>query len=422
MAKTYFGPRIPSSGRPVDYTGNLLDVDRMRRDRMARTKQYLKKHGIAAALLMRPENIRYAGSTYMMNFIDRIHYTLAFVEHDPIRYCTDGPEGNKIPTPWIPNENVRQSIHWAQQACGPEATARDAKLFAQAIKQDLVERGLDKEPLGIDEIDEPGRQALIDEGITLVNAQPAMLEARAVKTQDEIACVHMVSSLCDSAHWDMYKALQPGMKDSDIRAIGYESLIRNGAEEIADVLVTSGGIRGGLSMDRDRLIQPGDMVTIDIVRATYLGYCSCYYRNFLVGLQPTQAQLDIQKRSYERVYGIIDGIKPGVSTGDLAEKWAKAEEKGLSSDRTLWCDDLMHGMGLWLYEYPVCNRIWSLEHPQTLEEGMVMAVEAMEFDPNIGRTKIEEMIVVTKDGCEVFSRIPVKEIMVANPFTLYSAF
>jgi Xaa-Pro aminopeptidase len=282
--------------------------------------------------------------------------------------------------------------------------------------------GLDKEKLGIDEIDEPGRQALIDAGIEPVNVMPAMLDARAVKTQDEIACVHMVASLCDSAHWDMYKALQPGMKDSDIRAIGYASLIRNGAEEIADVLVTSGGTIGGVSMDRDRLIQPGDTVTIDIVRATYLGYCSCYYRNFLVGLKPTQAQLDIHKKSYERVYGVIDAIKPGVSTGDLAEKWAKASEKGLSSDRTLWCDDLMHGMGLWLYEYPVCNRIWSIEHPQILEKGMVMAVEAMEYDPLIGRTKLEEMIVVTDKGCEVLSRIPAKEIMVANPFTLYSAF
>jgi Xaa-Pro aminopeptidase len=422
MTKNYFGPRIPSSGRPVDYTGNLVDVERMRKDRMAKTREYLKKHDIAAALLMRPENIRYAGGTYMMNFIDRIHYTLAFADYDPVRYCTDGPEANKVLSPWIPEENIRQSIHWAQQSCGPGATARDSKLFAQAIKQDLVERGLAGEPLGIDEIDEPGRQALIDEGITLVNVQPAMLEARAVKTKDEIACVHMVASLCDSAHWDMYKALQPGMKDSDIRAIGYESLIRNGAEEIADVLVTSGGIIGGLSMDRDRLIQPGDMVTIDIVRATYLGYCSCYYRNFLVGLKPTQAQLDIQKKSYERVYSIIDGIKPGVSTGDLAQKWPTAASKGLSSDRALWCDDLMHGMGLWLYEYPVCNRIWSIEHPQILEAGMIMAVEAMEFDPNIGRTKIEDMVVVTETGCEVFSRIPVKEIMVANPFTLYSAF
>jgi len=415
----YFGPRLNSSGRAVDFTGNLVNVERMRSDRIAKTKQYLKKHGIAAALLMRPENIRYASGTIMMQFVNRLIYTIAFAEYEPIRFAIDGPKP-KTPTPWI--EDVRQSIQWANQSPGPDATARDAKLFAVQIKEALKEKGLDKEPLGIDEIDEPGRQALIDAGLTLVNVMPAMLDARAVKTPDEIACMHMVASLCDSAHWDMYKALQPGMRDSDIRAVGYSSLIRNGAEEVFDVLVTSGGIVGGLRMNSDRLIQPGDMVTIDIVSATYLGYNSCYYRNFMVGTKPTQAQLDIHKKSYERVYSVIDGIKPGVSTGDLAEKWATAASKGLANERLLWCDDLMHGMGLGLYEYPVCNRVWSIEHPQILEKGMCMAVEAMEFDPLIGRTKLEEMIVVTEKGCEVFSRIPAKDIMVANPFTLYSAF
>jgi Xaa-Pro aminopeptidase len=295
-------------------------------------------------------------------------------------------------------------------------------LFAAQIKDALKEKGLDKEPLGIDEIDEPGRQALVDAGFKLVNVMPAMLDARAVKTPDEIACMHMVASLCDSAHWDMYKAIQPGKRDRDICAVGYESLMRNGAEEIFQVIVTSGGTLGGLRMNGDRLIQPGDMVTIDIVAATYLGYNSCYYRNFMVGTKPTQAQLELHKRSYERVYSVIDGIKPGVSTGDLAQKWATAASKGMDNERMLWCDDLMHGMGLWLYEYPVCNRVWSIEHPQILEKGMCMAVEAMEFDPLIGRTKLEEMIVVTETGCEVFSRIPAKDIMVANPFTLYSAF
>jgi Xaa-Pro aminopeptidase len=417
----YFGPKLGSSGAPDDTKGNLINVERMRADRTARTKEYLKKHGIAAALLLRPENIRYANSTSMCNFVDRIHYALAFADYEPIRFAVDGPaKYTKTPTPWV---ETRQSIHWGNQSCGPGAVARDSKLFAAQIKDALKEKGLDKEPLGIDEIDEPGRQALVDAGFKLVNVMPVMLDARAVKTPDEIACMHMVASLCDSAHWDMYKAIQPGKRDRDIAAVGYESLFRNGVEDVFTVIVTSGGMLGGLRMNGDRLIQPGDMVTIDIVAATFLGYNSCYYRNFMVGVKPTQSQLDLHKRSYERVYSVIDGIKPGVSTGDLAQKWATAVSKGLPDDeRMLWCDDLMHGMGLWLYEYPVCNRIWSIDYPQILEPGMCMAVEAMEFDPLIGRTKLEEMIVVTETGCEVFSRIPAKEIMVANPFTLYSAF
>jgi Xaa-Pro aminopeptidase len=80
----------------------------------------------------------------------------------------------------------------------------------------------------------------------------------------------------------------------------------------------------------------------------------------------------------------------------------------------MWCDELAHGIGLWLYEYPICNRLWSLDNPMTIEQGMTMAVEAMEFDPMVGRTKLEEMIVVTENGAEIFSRMPVKDMMVAG--------
>ena len=77
----------------------------------------------------------------------------------------------------------------------------------------------------------------------------------------------------------------------------------------------------------------------------------------------------------------------------------RAEQKGFTSEEAAWCDDMGHGIGLWLYEYPVINRLWSLDHPQTLEEGMTIAIEALDpVDPALGRIKVEEMVVVTKNG------------------------
>jgi Xaa-Pro aminopeptidase len=171
-------------------------------------------------------------------------------------------------------------------------------------------------------------------------------------------------------------------------------------------------------MDTDKIIQPGDVVTIDIVRATYLGYTSCYYRNYKVATKPSAKERKLHKRSYERMYKVINAIRPGITTAELAENWATAAEKGLPSDRFMWCDDLAHGMGLWLYEYPICNRLWSLKYPMVIEEGMTMAVEAMEFDPLVGRTKLEEMLVVTANGAEIFSRVPVEQMIIANAVTL----
>jgi len=407
-----YGRKLTTGGQVSDYIESLINPERMREERTAKAKASLKKHGIAAALLFRPENIRYATSVKTTEFIDRLVYTLFFAEGDYL--CYDDFEGFLWPYPWIKRENVKLSLQYANSAPGISAVKANVKEFAKDIKAALKARGMDKEPIGIDEIDEVGRQALVDEGIHLVDVMPAMLEARAIKTQDEINCMHMVTVLCDAAHSDMYRALKPGVRERDIRAIGVESLLRNGAEDVWDVLVSGGGTAQGLSWGWDRIIQPGDCVTIDIVRATYLGYTSCYYRNYMIGVDPTPQQMDLHKRSYERMYSVIESIKPGVTTGEVAQKWATKEEKGLQTDRRLWCDDLAHGLGLWLYEYPMCNRLWSIEHPQVFEKGMTMAVEAMEFHPLVGRTKLEEMLVITDDGVEVFSRMPVKDIMVAG--------
>jgi Xaa-Pro dipeptidase len=409
-----YGLKLGTGGAASDWTTGIANFERMRGDRLRKAQQSLRDNGLAAAVLFRPENVRYVTSVKGVEFIERIRYCILFAEHDPILY---EPVGFTISeAPWISPDRVRLSLHWASQACGKVASIDTAKEFAEGIKDALREYGLQNERLGIDEIDEVGRAALVDAGFDLVNAMPVMLEARAVKTQDEINCFHMVASICDAAHWAMYEALKPGVRERDIRAVGFDALFRLGAEDVWDVLVSSGGNIGNrLSMNSDKLIQPGDMVTIDIVRATYMGYTSCYYRNYMVAVQPSQIQIDLHKASYDRMYSVIDSIKPGITTAELAEKWATAAEKGLKCDRNMWCDDLAHGLGLWLYEYPICNRLWSKKYPQVIEKGMTMAVEAMEFDPRVGRTKLEEMLVVTETGIEVFSRIPPDIVPVASP-------
>jgi len=408
-----FGLKLGSAGAASDTTVGIADFPRMRQERLAKAQAAMKKNGIAAALLLRPDNIRYATSIRGANFVERLSYVVAFAEHEPILYNWLGRSGGD--TPWLKPENVRVSTQWAEESPGREATLETAKKFASEIKADLKEKGLDKEKLGYDGyLDEPGRQALTEAGIQLVNAQPVLLEARAVKTQDEINCMHMAAVIADTAHYAMYQAIKPGVRHRDIVAVGYDTIIRAGGDiDRLAIPVMTGGMVGG--MGGDRIVQVGDVITIDIVRATYMGYNTCYYRNYVVGRKPTDREKDLHKRELERMYKVLDMIKPGVSTADCAKYWMPATERGHESEWYMWCDDLAHGMGLNLYEYPIINRLWSLDHPMTIEKGMTMAIECMEFDLAIGRTKLEEMIVVTDTGVEIFSRMPVKELMIAGP-------
>ncbi len=397
----------------ADHTEGFVNFARMREERATKARAAMRANTLPVCLLCKPENIRYVTGTKYFEFLKQIRYALAFVEHDSILY---EPLGN--PTgecSWIKTENRRLSSHWAEQSPGRDATWNMAKRFAMGIKSELKQKGLEKERLGVDELDEPARQALKEAGIEIVNAMPVMLEARAVKTQDEINCLHKAAVIADTAHYALYKAIKPGVRERDISAVGMEALLRAGAETVWSVTVASGGYIGGRSVNSDRIMQVGDVVTVDICRATYMGYNTCCYRNYIVGRKPTDKEIEMHKKSYERIYKIMDAIKPGVTTADVAKHWVTAKERGLPSEEYMWMDDLEHGIGLSLYEYPITNRLWSFDYPQTFEKGMTMAVEAMEFDPAVGRTKLEEMLVVTDTGVEIFTRMPVKDMMIASP-------
>jgi len=386
-----------------------INFARMRQERLAKAQSSMKKNQVAACLLARPENIRYVTGTIGVDFIDQLRYTIAFADHDPIVY--QFPPGKLLGVcPWIKPENVRLAHQWANGACGREATWEMARKFAEAIKRDLQERGLEKEKLGVDKIDEPAYQALKEAGIETVDIMPTMLEARAIKTEDEINCLKMAVAIAETGWYALYNALKPGVRDRDLVAAANEAMFRAGAESVWSLTVQS----GGAPPNTDKIIQVGDVVTTDFVRVTYMGYCTCYYRNIIVGRKPNEKEKDMHRRSYERVYKVIDTIKPGATTADAAQHWITCKERGFPTEEYGWCEDLGHGLGLWLYEYPIINRLWSFDHPMTFEKGMTLAVEAMEQDPDVGRTKLEEMVVVTDNGAEVFTRMPVKDMMVTN--------
>ncbi|MBN1177520.1 MAG: aminopeptidase P family protein [Dehalococcoidales bacterium] len=382
-----------------------INTARMREERLAKARASLKKHGIAACLLMRPENMRYVTSTKAVNFIDQLRYTVAFAEHDPIVY--ELPPGNLFgDCPWVKPENLKLAILWADEACGPAATWERAQKFARSIKQDLKEKGLEKEKLGVDKLDEPAQQALREAGIETVDVMTPMLEARAVKTEDEIYCMMMAVAISEVGWYALYDALKPGVLGRELIAVANKAMYSAGAEDVWGVL---GGARN------TGIVQVGDVITVDFCRITYLGYNTCYYRNIICGRKPNQKEKDLHKRSYERVHNVIEAIKPGVSTAEVAKHWLPAKERGYPTEEYTWCEDLAHGLGLWLYEYPTINRLWSFDYPMTLEKGMCMAVEAMEFDPSVGRTKLEEMIVVGDEGAEIMTKMPVEDLMIASP-------
>jgi Xaa-Pro aminopeptidase len=107
-------------------------------------------------------------------------------------------------------------------------------------------------------------------------------------------------------------------------------------------------------------------------------------------------------------------IRPGVTTADVVgEAFPKAEEFGFQNEEAAFALQYGHGVGLSIWEKPIFSRLVSFDYPETIEEGMVFALET--FWPSTdgwSAARIEEQLIVTKDGCEIITRFPAEELLV----------
>ena len=191
-------PSLPFGSAGVDWQERVNFV-RMREERLHKARAAMKKHGLAACVLTRHDNIRYTTGTRGASFMPALRYAVVFLEHDSIVYehAAIG-EHQKIHAPWIKPENWRVAYSWLAGICGPEAIYEEAQKFAKAIKNDLQERGLEKEKLGYDFLDGAARQALQEAGIEIAEATTVLTEARYTKTVDEINCLKIATSIADT--------------------------------------------------------------------------------------------------------------------------------------------------------------------------------------------------------------------------------
>src|SRR4029078_1995706 len=108
-------------------------------------------------------------------------------------------------------------------------------------------------------------------------------------------------------------------------------------------------------------------------------------------------------------------VKPGATTADIVSVWPRAEEFGFANEEAAFALQYGHGVGLSIWEKPIFSRLVSLDHPETLEEGMVFALET--YWPGAdgwSAARIEEEVVVTADGGEGITKFPAWDLLGAG--------
>jgi len=392
-----------------------VDFVRLRADRLQRVRNALEASDLGAVLLFDQNNIRYVTSTHIGEWARDKSARCALLPRvgDPVLWdFGSAARHHQLYAPWLPASSWRAGVSSMRGAMPEQTGVPD--MLAGHIHEVLREHGLESEPLGIDLTDMETLYSLGRRGIATANAQPVLMEARKLKTVDEIALLDYAAAIVDAVYEQIYRTLRPGLREHEIVADAQRLLFELGSEQVEAINAVSGErCNPHPHVFSDRLLRPGDQAFFDIIHS-FMGYRTCYYRTFCVG-SATRSQLAAYKQCREWLDNAIALVRPGATTAQIAEVWPTAEELGFPDEETCFGLQFGHGIGVGLYESPMISRLHSFDDPVTIEEGMVFALETY-CPASDGRSaaRIEEEVVVRADGPEIITRFPAEELLVCG--------
>ena len=409
MAIRTFGPNA------VDWE-ERVDLDRLRRERLDRLRATLEASELGALVTFDFSNIRYMTATHIGTWaMDKlIRFAVLPRGGEPVLWdFGSAARHHQLFNPWLDGASrARAGISTLRGAFNPGAGI--AEEVARKVATVLREHGIAGEPVGVDLVEMPVLAALRAEGLDVVDGQQVFLEARRIKTPDEISLLTQACSMVDAAYEELYGFLRPGVRENECVGLVSKVLYDLGSEYVEGVNAISGErCSPHPHVYSDRVVRPGDPAFFDILHS-HLGYRTCYYRCFAVG-SASPAMRDAYTRCREYMDAAIAAVKPGATTADIVSLWPTAEEFGFPDEEAAFALQYGHGVGLAIWEKPIFSRLVSLEHPEPLEEGMVFALETYwPAADGWSAARIEEEVVVIADGCEVITKFPAEELLVAG--------
>ncbi len=406
---------LPTYGTMAVDWEERIRFDRLREERLARISGLLAESSMGALLCFDMTNIRYITATHIGTWAqDKLNRFCLLPRGDqPIMWdFGSAARHHQLYNPWLSDGRSRAGISTLRGAMSPESGR--AEDVAAKIRVELEQRGLLNEPLGVDAVEPAVMFALQNAGIEVVDSQQLMQQARVIKTRDEISLLTHACAMVDAAYEELYRAMRPGMRENECVGLVNKVLYDMGSEFVEGVNAISGErCNPHPHVYTDRALRPGDPAYFDILHS-FMGYRTCYYRTFAVA-SGSKALVDAYKRCRYYLDAAIALIKPGATTGEVVSVWPKAQEFGFADEEAAFALQFGHGVGLSIWEKPIFSRLVSLDHPEEIKEGMVFALETFwPASDGWSAARIEEQLVVTADGCEVITRFPAEDLVIAG--------
>ncbi|MCI8603777.1 MAG: aminopeptidase P family protein [Ruminiclostridium sp.] len=227
-----------------------------------------------------------------------------------------------------------------------------------------------------------------------------MKQMRIIKTDEEIACITKAQRIAEAAFTKLLSSMRVGQTEKQIAAALEFMMLNLGSDGVSFPTIAASGVNSACphAVPTDKPVQEGDFLTLDF-GATYKGYHSDMTRTVVFG-KPT----DEMKNIYNAVWGAntdaIKAIRSDISC-KLVDNVARSTLDAWGYEQ-YFTHGLGHGVGLEIHEGPsVSNRSGT-----TLREGMIITIEPGVYIPGKYGVRIEDMCVVTKDGCNIITETP----------------
>jgi len=383
------------------------NLDAMRRHRLSRIVDELKRRELAGVLLFDPLNIRYAtDTTNMQLWVTHNHTRACFVAASGYMILWDFHNCEHLSAHLPLIREIRAGASFFYFETGNRSEEHAAR-FAADIASILREHAGSNRRLAVDKIEIAGVRALDKLDIALFDGQAVMELARSVKGVDEINAMRCSIASTEISMRAMQDALAPGMTENEIWSVLHTENIKRGGEWIECRILSSGPRTNPWFQEcGPRRVKAGELLAFDTDLIGPYGFCADISRTWMIGdVEPSAEQKTLYRDAYDHIRHNIDILRPGMSFADVTRASAPLPERYRAQRYGV----IMHGVGL-------CDEYPSIRYPEDhdgygydghLVPGMALCVEA--YVGAVGGTdgvKLEDQVLITEHGVENLTRYP----------------
>lgn len=247
-----------------------------------------------------------------------------------------------------------------------------------------------------------GLKKALGDDIELIGAGGAIEEIRKIKSNDEIKCIEKAADIADKAFSRLLPKIKTGATEMELVAELEYEMIKLGSQGKAFDTILVSGKKTSLphGMPGDKVLEEGDFVTLDF-GASIGGYKSDMTRTLVIGKAAKE-----QKRIYDLVYRAQINALDAVTAGVLGSVPDMVAREVFGDMAIHFGHGLGHGVGLEIHENPRLSK----ESEDVLQAGNIVTVEPGLYIEGWGGVRIEDTVIVTKDGCRRLTKTP-KELL-----------